>query len=147
MGFGQLFDGDFANAVDHEGLARDGPDLLEGHDIHIHVPAGAISKDGPSAGVAIAVALYSLISGQPVRHDIAMTGEITLRGHVLPVGGVKQKILGAYRTGIRHVVLPARNEGELADVPEEAKKKLDIIPIERVEEAFVLACLPPKGGR
>ncbi|MFH1276996.1 MAG: endopeptidase La [Candidatus Eisenbacteria bacterium] len=123
------------------------PDILEGQDIHIHVPAGAISKDGPSAGIAIAVALYSLISGQPARHDVALTGEITLRGHVLPVGGVKQKILGAYRCGIRHVVLPARNEPELADVPDEVKKKLHIIPIERVEEAFLLACLPPKGGR
>jgi len=124
------------------------PELLENHDIHIHVPAGAISKDGPSAGIAIATSLYSVISGYPVRHNLAMTGEITLRGHVLPVGGVKQKILGAYRTGIRHVILPERNAPELEEIPDEVLRRVEVHPVERIEEVFLLSCVPPhrKGG-
>ncbi|MBN1825937.1 MAG: endopeptidase La [Candidatus Eisenbacteria bacterium] len=123
------------------------PDLLDGRDIHIHVPAGAVSKDGPSAGIAIVVALYSLLSGSPVRHDVAMTGEITLRGRVLPVGGIRQKILGAHRAGIRLVVVPARNEPELREVPEEVLRRLEIVPVEHVDEVFPIACLPKPGRR
>jgi len=124
------------------------PELLENHDLHIHVPAGSIAKDGPSAGIAIATAVYSLVTGLPVRHNVAMTGEITLRGHVLPVGGVKQKIFGAYRTGIRTVILPARNVPELAEVPDDVMKKIHVIPVERIEEVFAAACIPRrrKGG-
>lgn len=129
--------------LDRSGAPRE---LLENHDIHIHVPAGAIAKDGPSAGVAVATALYSIISGYPVRHDIAMTGEITLRGHVLPVGGVKQKILGAYRAGIRRVILPERNLPELEEIPTEVRSLLEILPAHRVEEVFALAC-PPRRRR
>ncbi|RPJ45365.1 MAG: endopeptidase La, partial [Candidatus Latescibacterota bacterium] len=119
--------------LDKKGAPRE---LLEGHDIHIHVPAGAIAKDGPSAGVAIATALYSIISGYPVLHNVALTGEITLRGHVLPVGGVKQKILGAHRAGIRNVILPLRNLPELDEIPSEVRRRIQVIPVDRVEEIF-----------
>jgi ATP-dependent Lon protease len=127
--------------LDKRGAPRE---LLENHDIHIHVPAGAIAKDGPSAGIAIATALYSIVSGYPVLHDVAMTGEITLRGHVLPVGGVKQKILGAHRAGIHHVVLPARNLPEMEEIPPEVRARIEIHPVDRVEEVFALACPPRK---
>ena len=123
------------------------PDLLENRDIHIHVPEGSISKDGPSAGVAIAVSLYSLFTSFRVRPDVAMTGELTLRGHILPVGGMRQKILGAYNTGIKHVLFPAKNEPELSEIPEEVRKKVELIPVEHVEEVFQLACLPPAGRK
>jgi len=124
------------------------PDLLENHDIHIHVPAGAIAKDGPSAGIAVATALYSLFSGWPVRHTVAMTGEITLRGHVLPVGGVRSKVLGAFRAGIRQVVFPARNLPEVEEIPEEVRSRVELIPVEHVDEVFQAACIPrrQKGG-
>ena len=105
-------------------------------DIHVHVPAGAIPKDGPSAGVTIAMSLASLLSGHPIRSDVAMTGEITLRGRILPVGGVKEKILAAQRAGIRTVVLPKRNKKDLADVPESAKKALRFVFVETADEVF-----------
>jgi ATP-dependent Lon protease len=108
---------------------------LDKTDIHIHVPAGATPKDGPSAGVAMFTALVSLLSGKPVRPDIAMTGEISLRGLVLPIGGVKEKTLAALRAGIRTVMLPRRNEKDLEDVPKEAREKLEFILLERVEDA------------
>jgi len=103
-------------------------------DFHIHVPAGAIPKDGPSAGVTIAMALVSLLSGQSVNPNVAMTGEITLRGRVLPVGGIKEKVLAAKRAGIKTVVLPRNNEKDLADVPDYAKEKLDFVLVEQVED-------------
>jgi len=106
---------------------------------HIHVPAGAIPKDGPSAGVAIATALASEMSGRPVRRDVAMTGEVTLRGRVLPIGGVKEKVLGAHRAGITHVVLPKENEADLEDVPEEVRKLLSFHPVETLHEVLDLA--------
>ncbi|HEX5126742.1 MAG TPA: endopeptidase La [Rhodocyclaceae bacterium] len=110
-------------------------DSLEKVDIHIHVPAGATPKDGPSAGVAIFLALISLLTGKPVRSDIAMTGEISLRGLVLPIGGVKEKILAAMRAGITTVMLPRRNEKDLADVPAEAREKLKFVLLDRIEDA------------
>ncbi len=110
-------------------------DSFEKTDIHIHVPAGATPKDGPSAGVAMFLALVSLLSGKPVRHDVAMTGEISLRGLVLPIGGVKEKTLAALRAGIRTVMLPKRNEKDLEDVPAEARAKLEFVFLERVEDA------------
>jgi ATP-dependent Lon protease len=106
---------------------------------HIHVPAGAIPKDGPSAGVAISIALASELSGRPVRKDIAMTGEVTLRGRVLPIGGVKEKVLGALRAGITDVILPKDNEADVEDVPEEARGKLRFHFVASLEEALALA--------
>jgi ATP-dependent Lon protease len=109
---------------------------LERTDLHVHVPAGATPKDGPSAGVAMFLALVSLLIGKPVRHDVAMTGEISLRGLVLPIGGVKEKTLAALRAGIRTVMLPKRNEKDLEDVPAEARQKLEFVFLERVEDAI-----------
>ncbi len=108
---------------------------LEKVDIHVHVPAGATPKDGPSAGVAMFLSLVSLLSGKPIRSDVAMTGEISLRGLVLPIGGVKEKTLAALRAGIKTVMLPKRNEKDLEDVPAEARQKLEFVFLERVEEA------------
>jgi len=111
-------------------------DVFERNDIHVHVPAGAMPKDGPSAGVAMYVALASLVRGKPVRSDCAMTGEISLRGLVLPVGGVKEKVLAALRAGIKVVMLPERNRKELDDIPEEARSALQFIWLETVDDAM-----------
>jgi ATP-dependent Lon protease len=119
-----------------------GQESLEKSDIHIHVPAGATPKDGPSAGVAIFVALASLLTGRPVRSDIAMTGEISLRGLVLPIGGVKEKVLAALRAGITTVMLPARNRRDLDEIPAEAREKLGFVWMERVEDALAAALSP-----
>jgi ATP-dependent Lon protease len=112
---------------------------------HIHVPAGAIPKDGPSAGVAISTALASEMSGRPVRKDMAMTGEVTLRGRVLPIGGVKEKVLGALRAGITDVILPKDNEADVEDVPEEARGKLRFHFVSSLEEVLALALVPEPG--
>jgi ATP-dependent Lon protease len=111
------------------------PSLFEKQDIHIHVPAGATPKDGPSAGVAIFMALVSLVTDRTVRSDTAMTGEISLRGLVLPVGGIKEKVVAAHRAGIKRVMLPARNRKDFEDVPEEVRQQMEFIWLERVEEA------------
>lgn len=113
-------------------------DLFGASDLHVHVPAGAIPKDGPSAGVTMATALVSVLSGRPVRNDIAMTGEITLRGEVLPIGGVKEKVLGAVRAGITRIVLPKKNEPDLEDLPEEVRKTLEVYPVENLGEVLAL---------
>jgi ATP-dependent Lon protease len=112
---------------------------------HIHVPAGAIPKDGPSAGVAISTALASEMSGRPVRKELAMTGEITLRGRVLPIGGVKEKVLGALRAGITDIILPKDNEADVEDVPDEARGQLSFHFVESLEEVLALALLPEPG--
>jgi ATP-dependent Lon protease len=113
-------------------------------DIHVHVPEGAVPKDGPSAGITLATALISALTGQAVRRDVAMTGEITLRGRVLPVGGVKEKILGAHRAGIRSIIMPSRNERDIADVPAHVKRKLAFIYVEHMDEVIASAfCKPP----
>jgi ATP-dependent Lon protease len=109
---------------------------FEKTDIHLHVPAGAIPKDGPSAGVTMASALASLLGDRRIRHDVAMTGEITLRGKVLPVGGIKEKVLAARRAGIRTVILPARNEKDLLDIPEEARKQMRFLFVREIREVF-----------
>ena len=111
-------------------------------DVHLHVPAGAVPKDGPSAGVAMATALASLVSGRPVRPDVAATGELTLRGHVLPVGGIKEKLIAAQRAGIALVLAPARNAPDVAEVPEEVRKKLEIRLVDTVDAVFETALLP-----
>ncbi len=111
-------------------------DLFQKVDIHVHVPAGAVPKDGPSAGITILAALVSLFTERTVRHDVAMTGEITLRGLVLPVGGIKEKVLAAKRAGIKEVIIPKLNEKDLIDVPKEAREKLIFHPVSRVEEAL-----------
>ena len=103
------------------------PRLFEGKTIHVHVPAGAIPKDGPSAGVTITTALASLATRRPVRSDVAMTGEITLRGKVLPVGGIKEKVLAAHRAGLRMVILPRRNEPDVEDVPEDLRQQMQFV--------------------
>jgi ATP-dependent Lon protease len=108
---------------------------LDKSDLHVHVPAGATPKDGPSAGVAMFLALVSLLAGKPVRSDVAMTGEISLRGLVLPIGGVKEKVLAALRAGITTVMLPKRNEKDLEDVPPSAREKLQFVWLENVEDA------------
>jgi ATP-dependent Lon protease len=115
------------------------PHLFEHRLIHLHVPAGAIPKDGPSAGVAMATALASLASARRVRSNLAMTGEITLRGKVLPVGGIKEKVLAAHRAGIRVVILPKQNERDLEDVPEELRRELEIVAVDTVEEVLRVA--------
>ena len=122
--------------ADRLGIPEDG---LAETDIHIHVPAGAIPKDGPSAGVTMATALVSALSRRPARHDLAMTGEITLRGRVLPIGGVKEKVLGAVRAGIRTIVLPKENEADLEDLPEDVRKSLDVHAVEELGEVLSLA--------
>jgi ATP-dependent Lon protease len=114
------------------------PDEMFDRDLHVHVPAGAIPKDGPSAGVTMATAIVSTLSNRPVRHDIAMTGEITLRGRVLPIGGVKEKVLGAVRAGITHVILPKENEADLEDLPEEVRNQLTISLVGTLGEVLAL---------
>ena len=118
------------------------PKLFEGKTIHVHVPAGAIPKDGPSAGVTIVTALASLATRRPVRSDVAMTGEITLRGKVLPVGGIKEKVLAAHRVGIRTVILPRRNERDVEDVPEELRRELSFLFVDDAEEVLRHALTP-----
>lgn len=132
--------------------ARDlAPDLDEkwfsGNDIHIHVPAGAVPKDGPSAGVAITVALVSLITGRPVRNDVAMTGEVTLTGQVLPIGGVKEKSLAAQRAGIKIVILPSRNEGDVEEIPEHERAVVEFRFAETVRDALAIALEGNLRGR
>jgi ATP-dependent Lon protease len=120
------------------------PDFFENSDLHVHVPAGAIPKDGPSAGVAMAVALASLLTGRIVRHDVAMTGEITLRGKVLPVGGIKEKVLAAKRAGISTVILPKRNAKDLDELSESVRQEMRFLYVETIEEALQHA-LEPKN--
>jgi ATP-dependent Lon protease len=112
------------------------PKKLRRHGIHIHVPAGAVPKDGPSAGVAMAVALASLLTGLPARRDTAMTGEITLTGLVLPVGGIKEKVLAAHRAGIRRVILPRENHKDLRDIPEHVRREIEFVFVGQLQEAL-----------
>ncbi len=114
-------------------------DYFEKHDIHIHVPAGAIPKDGPSAGVTMLTALASLLTNKTIKNDLAMTGEITLRGQVLPVGGIKEKVLAAHRAGIKTIILPKLNEKDLDDIPKEIQKKIDFKPVEKMQDVLNIA--------
>jgi len=110
-----------------------------GSEIHIHVPAGAIPKDGPSAGVALSAALVSVLSGTPVRADVAMTGEVTLTGRVLPIGGVKEKLLGAWRAGIRTILIPSANQADLDDLPADVREQMEVHPVESIDQALSIA--------
>jgi ATP-dependent Lon protease len=112
------------------------PTLFERRDIHVHVPEGATPKDGPSAGIAMATSIVSVLTGIPVRKDVAMTGEITLRGRVLPIGGLKEKLLAALRTGTTTVFIPKDNEKDLAEIPDNVKKGLTILPVSHVDEVI-----------
>jgi ATP-dependent Lon protease len=115
------------------------PSLFEKRDIHVHVPEGATPKDGPSAGIAMTTAIISVLTGIPVRKDVAMTGEITLRGRVLPIGGLKEKLLAALRGGIKTVIIPEENAKDLAEIPNEVRTKMDIIPVSKLEEVLKIA--------
>jgi ATP-dependent Lon protease len=120
------------------------PTLFDKNDIHIHVPAGAQPKEGPSAGVTVLTAMASLLTGRPVREDVAMTGEITLRGRVLPIGGIKEKVLGAHRAGLRRVLLPRRNEADLDDIPADLRKEMQLVMVESIDEVLREALTPRK---
>jgi ATP-dependent Lon protease len=115
------------------------PEWFAEHDLHVHVPAGAIPKDGPSAGVTIVTALMSALTGRRVRSDVAMTGEVTLTGEVLPIGGLKEKALAAQRLGIKHVVAPSPNERDIEEIPEHLRKQIEFHFVEHVEEVLGVA--------
>jgi ATP-dependent Lon protease len=115
------------------------PGRFKDIDVHLHMPAGATPKDGPSAGVALTTALVSLLTGIPVREDVAMTGEVTLRGQVLPVGGIKEKALAAHRAGIRTFVMPQRNEADIDDLPQVLRDELRIVLVDTIEDALAIA--------
>jgi ATP-dependent Lon protease len=112
---------------------------------HVHVPAGAIPKDGPSAGITMTTALASLLSGRPVKHTVGMTGEVTLQGRVLPIGGLRQKVLAAHAAGLTDVILPERNRGDLDDVPEEVREEMTFHPVMTIGEVLELALEPERA--
>src|SRR4029077_12367087 len=114
-------------------------DWFATHDVHIHVPAGAVPKDGPSAGVTMATAIASLVRNEPVADDVGMTGEITLTGQVLPIGGIREKSLAAQRAGLKRVILPRENEAELAELPPETRAAIEFIPADTIEDVFAAA--------
>ena len=115
------------------------------YDIHIHIPEGAIPKDGPSAGIAMCTSLVSALSKRPVHRDAAMTGEITLRGRVLPIGGLKEKIIAAHRSGIKTVVIPKENQKDLKDIPKEIAKEVNIVAVEHMDEVLSHALIVNEG--
>jgi len=120
------------------------PESFEGREHHVHVPAGAIPKDGPSAGITMVTALASLATGRPVRHTVGMTGEVTLQGRVLPIGGLKQKVLAAHAAGLTDVILPERNRGDLDDVPEDVREQMTFHPVMTTAEVLELALEPAR---
>ena len=122
-------------------------EALEKREVHIHVPAGAIPKDGPSAGITMATALVSAVSGRKVRHDVAMTGELTLTGRVLPIGGVKEKVLGAVRAGIREIILPIDNEADLEDIPEDVREHMTFHLAETLDDVMGVALTDGDGKK
>ena len=123
----------------HAGGLGIAPDFFDNLDIHVHVPEGATPKDGPSAGIAMTTAMVSVFTGIPVRSDVAMTGEITLRGEVLPIGGLKEKLLAAHRGGIKLALIPEENVKDLADIPDNIKNSLEIVPVKWIDRVLELA--------
>jgi ATP-dependent Lon protease len=121
-------------------------DWFAAHDVHIHVPAGAIPKDGPSAGITMATALMSLVTGRVVRDDVAMTGELTLTGQVLPIGGLKEKALAAQRAGVKRVVAPVRNEPDAEDFPDALRENLDFVWVSEIGDVFDAALVNGRAG-
>ncbi|MBN1833389.1 MAG: endopeptidase La [Deltaproteobacteria bacterium] len=121
------------------------PSLFEKMDVHLHVPSGAIPKDGPSAGIAMVLAIASLFTARPVRSDVGMTGEVTLRGRVLPVGGIKMKVLAAHRAGLTTVILPKRNEQDLEELPDDVRKEMTFVPVERIDEVLKEGLIPDEA--
>jgi ATP-dependent Lon protease len=119
------------------------PTVFRATDIHVHVPEGATPKDGPSAGIGMMTAIVSVLTGVPVRKDIAMTGEITLRGRVLPIGGLKEKLLAALRGGVKTVLIPKDNEKDLEELPDNVKEGLEIVPVETADEVLTRALVEP----
>jgi ATP-dependent Lon protease len=119
------------------------PSIFARKDIHVHLPEGAVPKDGPSAGVGMVTAMISTLSGVAVKRDVAMTGEVTLRGRVLPIGGLKEKLLAALRGGIRTVLIPAENEKDLVDLPSTVMEGLEIVPVSHVDEVLARALVAP----
>ena len=115
------------------------PDWFREHDVHLHVPAGAVPKDGPSAGITMATAIASLVRQQPVSEEVGMTGEITLTGQVLPIGGIREKSLAAQRAGLKRVIMPRENEPDLAELPLETKRELEFILVDTIDEVFAAA--------
>src|SRR5438445_1803852 len=131
----------------HAGELGLDPEWFRQNDVHLHVPAGAVPKDGPSAGITMATALASLLCQRPARHDVAMTGELTLRGRVLPIGGLKEKLTAAARAGVKTVIVPARNQSDIVEVPDEVKKLIEIKPVDTLDEVLELALLEPRVTR
>jgi ATP-dependent Lon protease len=121
-------------------------DVMSDQDVHVHVPAGGVPKDGPSAGVTMFTTLASLLSGRAVRDDVAMTGEATLRGRVLPVGGIVSKVLAAHRHGVKRVILPRRNGADLDELPPEVRAALDIVLVDHMEEVLEAALVAPASA-
>ena len=122
-------------------------DFFAEQDIHVHLPAGAVPKDGPSAGVTVATALLSLLTERPVRKDLAMTGEVTLRGRVLPVGGIKEKVLAAHRAGLHTLILPRRNEKDLEELPANVRRKMEFILVDDLSQVFIASFAQEKVRR
>ena len=122
-------------------------DWFATHDVHIHVPAGAVPKDGPSAGITMATAIASLVRGEPVSADVGMTGEITLTGQVLPIGGVREKVLAAQRAGLKRVILPRENEHDLDELPPETREALEFVFVDSIDEVFEAAFARKRAGR
>jgi ATP-dependent Lon protease len=122
-------------------LGIDG-DTFDDRSFHLHVPAGAIPKDGPSAGITMTTAIASLLSGRPVKHTVGMTGEVTLQGRVLPIGGLKQKVLAAHAAGLTDVIIPERNRADLEDIPEDVKAEMSFHPVMTLSEVLALALEP-----
>ena len=122
-------------------------DFFDNVDIHIHIPEGSIPKDGPSAGITIATALISAFTGRKVRKDVGMTGEITLRGRILPVGGVREKVLAGHRVGLKTIILPKRNDKDLVEVPKQVLTELEIVHVEHMDKVLDIALLPVKSAQ